>query len=94
MKMTIEIDYSQAKELLKLAAQDGDTDLSTIIRRALDMFIRQHRRGRGSVQRALQLRGRFSDLEADALEAPSDGCATAGVDRAFLGSQLARRHLD
>jgi hypothetical protein len=69
MKTTIEIDDSQAKELLKLAAQDGDTDLSTIVRRALDMYIRQHRTGRGSIRRALQLRGSLSDRDGDALEA-------------------------
>jgi len=69
MKMTIEIEDGQAKELLKLAARDGDTELSTIVRRALNMYIRQHRRGRGAAQRALQVRGSFSDPDADALEA-------------------------
>jgi Arc/MetJ-type ribon-helix-helix transcriptional regulator len=69
MRTTVEIDDAQRGELLKLAAQRGEKGFSSVIREALDLFIRQHRAKRELVAQALELQGSFSDDEADALEA-------------------------
>ena len=68
MRTTVEIDDTQRAELLKLAAQRGEKGFSSVIRDALDLFIRQHRARREVVARALELKGSFSEDEADALE--------------------------
>ena len=69
MRTTVEIDDAQRAELLKLAAQRGEKGFSSVIREALDLYIRQHRAKREAVAKALKLQGSFSDDEADALEA-------------------------
>jgi metal-responsive CopG/Arc/MetJ family transcriptional regulator len=69
MRTTIEIDDAQRAELLRLAAQRGEKGFSSLIREALDLYIRQHRAKRETVAQALRLKGSFSDAEADALEA-------------------------
>jgi metal-responsive CopG/Arc/MetJ family transcriptional regulator len=69
MRTTVEIDDAQRAELLKLAAQRGEKGFSSVIRDALDLYIRQHRARRELVAQALELQGSFSDDEADALEA-------------------------
>ncbi len=69
MRTTIEIDDAQRAELLKLAAQRGEKGFSSVIREALELYIRQHRAKKEVVARALELEGSFSDDEADALEA-------------------------
>jgi hypothetical protein len=55
--------------LLKLAAQRGEKGFSSLIREALDLYMRQHRARRELVAQALELQGSFSEDEADALEA-------------------------
>lgn len=69
MRTTVEIGDAHRAELLKLAAQRGEKGFSSVIREALDLYIRQHRAKRGVVAQALELEGSFSDEEADALEA-------------------------
>ena len=69
MRTTVEIDDAQRAELLKLAAQRGEKGFSSVIREALDLYIRQHRARREAVAQALELEGSFSEDEADALEA-------------------------
>ena len=69
MRTTVEIDDAQRAELLKLAAQRGEKGFSSVIREALELYIRQHRAKKALVARALELEGSFSDDEADALEA-------------------------
>ena len=69
MRTTVEIDDDQRAELLKLAAQRGKKGFSSLIREALDLYMRQHRAKGEVVAQALKLRGSFSDDEADALEA-------------------------
>jgi hypothetical protein len=68
MRTTVEIDDAQRAELLKLAAQRGEKGFSSVIREALDLFIRQHRAKKEAVAQALKVQGTFSDDEADALE--------------------------
>lgn len=69
MRTTVEIDDAQRAELLKLAAQRGEKGFSSVIRDALDLYIRQHRAKKALIAQALELEGSFSDDEADALEA-------------------------
>ena len=69
MRTTVEINDSQRAELLKLAAQRGEKGFSSIVREALDLYLRQHRARREAVAQALKLEGSFSKDEADALEA-------------------------
>jgi metal-responsive CopG/Arc/MetJ family transcriptional regulator len=69
MRTTVEIDDVQRSELLKLAAQRGEKGFSSVIREALDLYLRQHRARKEAVEQALKLQGSFSDDEADALEA-------------------------
>ncbi len=69
MRTTVEIDDAQRAELLKLAAQRGEKGFSSVIREALELYIRQHRAKKAVVAQALELEGSFSDDEADALEA-------------------------
>jgi predicted CopG family antitoxin len=68
MRTTVEIDDAQRAELLKLAAQRGEKGFSSVIREALELYIRQHRAKREVVAQALKLKGSFSEDEADALE--------------------------
>jgi len=69
VRTTVEIDDAQRAELLKLAAQRGEKGFSSVIREALELYIRQHRAKKEVVAQALALEGSFSDDEADALEA-------------------------
>jgi Arc/MetJ-type ribon-helix-helix transcriptional regulator len=69
VRTTVEISDEQRSQLLRLAAQRGQKGFSSLIREALDLYMRQHRARREAVSRALQVRGSFSDVEADALQA-------------------------
>lgn len=69
VRTTIELDDTQRAELLKLAAQRGEKGFSSVIRDAVDLYLRQHRAKREAILRALELEGSFSEDEADALEA-------------------------
>lgn len=69
MRTTVEITDAQRAELLKLAAQRGEKGFSSIIREALDLYLRDHRARRQAVENALALQGSFSSRDADALEA-------------------------
>ena len=68
MRTTVEITDTQRAELLKLAAERREKGFSTVIREALDLYLRQHRARREKVEKALALRGSFTDAEADRLE--------------------------
>jgi metal-responsive CopG/Arc/MetJ family transcriptional regulator len=67
MRTTVEIGDQQRAELLKLAAERGEKGFSSLIREALDLYLRQHRAKREIVAQALALQGSFSEDEADAL---------------------------
>jgi len=69
MRTTVEISDEQRAQLLKLAAQRGEKGFSSLIREALDLYMRQHRARREAVSQALRVAGSFSDEEADALQA-------------------------
>lgn len=69
MRTTVEIDDAHRAELLKMAAQRGEKGFSSLIREALDLYIRQHRARREAVAKALELQGCLGKTEADAFEA-------------------------
>jgi hypothetical protein len=68
MRTTVEITDTQRAELLKLAAQRGEKGFSSLIREALDLYMRLHHSRRDAVKKALALRGSFDDDDADGLE--------------------------
>lgn len=68
MRTTVEISDEQRAQLLKLAAQRGEKGFSSLIREALDLYMKQHRERREAVVNALRVKGSFSDEEADALQ--------------------------
>lgn len=68
MRTTVDITDAQRAELLRLAAQRGEKGFSSVIREALDLFLRQHRARRERVEKALALRGSMGDDEAERLE--------------------------
>lgn len=69
MRTTIEIDDAHRAELLKLAAQRGEKGFSSVIREAVELYIRHHRAKKAAVAQALELEGSFSEHEADTFEA-------------------------
>jgi metal-responsive CopG/Arc/MetJ family transcriptional regulator len=69
MRTTVEISDEQRAQLLRLAAQRGEKGFSSLIREALDLYMKQHRARREAVASALRVQGSFSDREADALQA-------------------------
>ena len=68
MRTTVEISDEQRAQLLKLAAQRGEKGFSSLIREALDLYMKEHRARRGAVASALRGKGSFTDEEADALQ--------------------------
>ena len=69
MRTTVEIDDAHRAELLRLAAQRGEKGFSSLVREALDLYMRQHHARREAVSKAIDLQGSFGEKEADALEA-------------------------
>ena len=65
----MEIDDSHRADLLRLAAERGEKDFSSIIREALDAYMITHRNREGFVDAAFAQRGSFNEDDADALEA-------------------------
>jgi Arc/MetJ family transcription regulator len=71
MRTTIELDDHHRAELLRLAAQRREKGFSSIVREALDFYLRQQRGTQELVERALALEGSFSEDEAERLRATS-----------------------
>lgn len=69
MRTTVEISDEQRAQLLQLAAQRGEKGFSSLIREALDLYMKHHRARREAVASALRVKGSFSDEEAEALRA-------------------------
>ena len=55
LRTTVEIDDAHRAELLKLAAQRGEKGFSSLIREALDLYVRQHRARREAVSKAMTI---------------------------------------
>jgi hypothetical protein len=67
MRTTVEITEGQRAELLKLAAGRGEKGFSSVVREALDLYLKQHRSRAASVRAALGMRGSLDEREADSL---------------------------
>jgi metal-responsive CopG/Arc/MetJ family transcriptional regulator len=68
MRTTIEIPDSQRARLLELAARRGEKGFSSLVREALELYLRDQQRYH-AVERAAGLRGCLSAEEAADLEA-------------------------
>lgn len=66
MRTTVEIPDEQRAKLLELAARRGEKGFSGLIQEALDLYLRGQQKEE-AVERAVKLRGRLSDKEADEL---------------------------
>lgn len=68
MRTTIEIDDVHRAELLRLAAQRREKGFSGLVREALDLYIKHNRAREEAIEKALEVKGSFSDAEATKLE--------------------------
>jgi predicted DNA-binding protein len=68
MRTTVEIPDEQRARLLELAARRGEKGFSTLVREALELYLRDQQRYH-AVDHAIGLRGCLSADEADDLEA-------------------------
>jgi len=69
MRTTIEITEAQRAELLKIAGARGEKGFSSVVRDALDLYLKAYASRKDAVRAALGVRGAFTDSEADLFEA-------------------------
>ncbi len=67
MRTTIEITEAQRAELLRLGAARGEKGFSSIVREALDLYLKQHRERAAAVRAALGVKGVLEPGEGEAL---------------------------
>lgn len=67
MRTTIEITEVQRGELLKIASSRGEKGFSSVVRDAVDLYLRTHASRQEAVRAALGVRGALSGQEGDAL---------------------------
>ena len=67
MRTTIEITEAQRGELLKIASSRGEKGFSSVVREAVDLYLKMHASRQDAVRAALGVRGALSDEEGDAL---------------------------
>jgi metal-responsive CopG/Arc/MetJ family transcriptional regulator len=63
MRTTVEINDKQRAELLKIAAQRGMKGFSSLVREALDEYLRKYAGRKQAVAKALSLRGMLNGKE-------------------------------
>lgn len=68
VRTTIELPDEQRARLLEIAARRGEKGFSGIIQEALDLYLRSQQSS-DAIEQALKSKGKFSEDEADALEA-------------------------
>lgn len=68
MRTTIEITEAQRAELLKIAGSRGEKGFSSVVREAVDLYLKTYASRKDAVRAALGVRGALTDSEADALE--------------------------
>lgn len=68
MRTTIEITEAQRAELLKIAGTRGEKGFSSVVREALDLYLKAHASRADAVRAALGVRGALGDQEGEALE--------------------------
>ena len=69
MRTTIEITDEQRSELLRIASRRGEKGFSSVVRDAIDLYVRQNSHRQEAVRAALGVRGSLSTKEADELDA-------------------------
>lgn len=68
MRTTIDITEEQRGELLKIAGSRGEKGFSSIVREAVDLYLRMHASRADAVRAALGVRGALAGPEGDALK--------------------------
>lgn len=68
MRTTIEITEAQRAELLKIAGSRGEKGFSSVVREAVDLYLKAHAGRKDAVRAALGVRGALTGTEGDALE--------------------------
>lgn len=68
MRTTIEITEVQRGELLRIAGRRGEKGFSSVVREAVDLFLKAHASREDAVRAALGVRGALAGPEGDALE--------------------------
>lgn len=68
MRTTIEITEAQRAELLKIAGSRGEKGFSSVVREAVDLYLKTYASREDAVRAALGVRGALAENEADALE--------------------------
>lgn len=69
MRTTIEMKPEHRSRVLELAAARGEKGFSSIVRDALELYLRVHSEQTEAVQKALALKGSFTEAEGDRLRA-------------------------
>ncbi|MCK6556987.1 hypothetical protein L6Q96_20785 [Candidatus Binatia bacterium] len=69
MRTTIEITEQQRGELLKIASSRGEKGFSSVVREAVDLYLRVHASRQDAVRAALGVRGALAGQEGEALKA-------------------------
>lgn len=67
MRTTIEISESQRAELLRLAAERGEKGFSSVVREALDLYLKHQRSRTAAVRAAIGVKGALDEAEGAAL---------------------------
>ena len=68
MRTTIEITEAQRAELLKIAGSRGEKGFSSVVREAVDLYLKTYASREDAVRAARGVRGALAESEADALE--------------------------
>lgn len=67
MRTTVEISDEQRARLLELAARRGEKGFSSLVREALELYLRDQQKS-DRIDKALRLAGRLGPDDADELE--------------------------
>jgi len=69
VRTTIEIDEAQRGELLKIAGNRGEKGFSSVVREAVDLYLKAYASREDAVRAALGVRGALRGAEGEALKA-------------------------
>ena len=69
MRTTVEITEAQRAELLKIAGSRGEKGFSSVVREALDLYLKTHASKKDAVRAALGVRGALDAEDGESLEA-------------------------
>jgi hypothetical protein len=69
MRTTIDITEAQRGELLKLASRRGEKGFSSVVREAVDLYLKVHASRQDAIKAALGVRGALAGPEGEELQA-------------------------